>query len=70
MSTLTIKDLLPLDIEQQGEHTTTIRSLSREELRRISGGSYAVGMLNGDENNLVTFDIDKWNFDQFMHGYL
>lgn len=69
MSTLTIKDL-PLDIEQQGEQTTTIRSLSREELRRISGGRYAVGMLDGNENNLVTFDIDKWNFDQFMHGNL
>ena len=66
MKTLTIKDLLP-----QGEQTTTIRSLSREELRRISGGrSYAVGMLNGDENNLVTFDIDKWNFDQFARGNL
>jgi hypothetical protein len=39
-------------------------------MRRISGGRYAVGMLNGDENNLVTFDIDKWNFDQFMHGKL
>jgi hypothetical protein len=68
MSTLMIKDLLPLDIEQQGEQTTTIRSLSSEELRRIWGGRYAVGMLNGDENNLVTFDIDKWNFDQFMRG--
>jgi hypothetical protein len=29
-----------------------------------------VGMMNGDENNLVTFDIDKWNFDQFMRGAL
>jgi hypothetical protein len=66
MSTLTIKDLPPLDIDQQGEQTATIRSLSSEELRGISGGRYAVGMLNGDENNLVTFDIDKWNFDQFM----
>jgi hypothetical protein len=65
MKTLTIKDLLP-----QGEQTTTIRSLSREELRRISGGRYAVGMLNGDENNLVTFDVDKWNFDQFARGAL
>jgi hypothetical protein len=65
MKKLTIKDLLPQD-----EQTTTIRSLSREEMRRISGGRYAVGMLNGDENNLVTFDIDKWNFDQFMHGKL
>lgn len=70
MKTLTIKDLLPLDITQQGEQTTTIRSLSREELRQISGGRYAVGMLNGDENNLVTFDIDKWNFDQFARGAL
>lgn len=69
MSTLTIKEL-PLDIEQQGEQATTIRSLSRDELRRISGGLYAVGMLNGDEKTLVTFDIDKWNFDQFMHGNL
>ncbi|AGW95209.1 hypothetical protein N234_34690 [Ralstonia pickettii DTP0602] len=70
MSTMTIKDLLPLDIEQQGKPTTTIRSLSSEELRRISGGRSAVGMLNGDENNLVTFDIDKWNFDQFARGAL
>lgn len=70
MSTLTIKDLFSLDVEEQGEQTTTIRSLSREELRRISGGRSAVGMLNGDENNLVTFDIDKWNFDQFAHGKL
>jgi hypothetical protein len=70
MSTLTIKDLFSLDVEEQGEQTTTIRSLSREELRRISGGRSAVGMLNGDENNLVSFDIDKWNFDQFAHGKL
>lgn len=70
MSTLTIKDLLPLDVEQHGEQTTTIRSLSREELRGIWGGRYAVGMLNGDENNLVSFDIDKWNFDQFARGAL
>jgi hypothetical protein len=70
MSTLTVKDLPPLDIEQQGEQSTTIRTLSREELRGISGGRYAVGMLDGNENNLVTFDIDKWNFDQFMHGNL
>jgi hypothetical protein len=70
MSTLTVKDLLPLDSEPHGEQTSTIRTLSREELRGISGGRYAVGMLNGDENNLVTFDIDKWNFDQFMQGKL
>lgn len=70
MSTLMIKDLLPLDIEQRGERATTIRSLSREELRGIWGGRYAVGMLNGDENNLVSFDIDKWNFDQFASGLL
>ncbi|WP_042885591.1 hypothetical protein [Cupriavidus necator] len=70
MSTMTIKDLLPLDIEQQAKPTRTIRSLSSEELRRISGGRSAVGMLNGDENNLVTFDIDKWNFDQFARGAL
>jgi hypothetical protein len=70
MSTLMIKDLLPLDVEGQGEQTPTIRSLSREELRGVWGGRYAVGMLNGDANNLVTFDIDKWNFDQFMHGAL
>lgn len=69
MSTLMIKDLPPLDIEQHDEQTT-IRSLSREELRGIWGGRYAVGMLNGDENNLVTFDIDKWNFDQFARGLL
>ena len=70
MSTMTIKDLPPLDTEEQGKQTTTIRSLSSEELSRISGGRYAVGMLNGDENNLVAFDIDKWNFDQFMNGKL
>jgi hypothetical protein len=70
MKTLTIKDLLPLDSTQQDEQTTTIRSLSREELRGISGGRYAQAMLDGDENNLVTFDIDKWNFDQFAQGKL
>lgn len=70
MSTLMIKDLPALDREQHGEQTTAIRSLSREELRGIWGGRYAVGMLNGDENNLVTFDIDKWNFDQFARGLL
>jgi len=70
MSTLTVKDLQPLDIEQQGEQATTIRSLSPEELRGISGGRYAVGMVDGDDKNLVTVDIDKWNFDQFMHGKL
>lgn len=66
MSTLTVKDLPPLDADPQGEQTATIRSLSPEELRGISGGRYAVGMLNGDDKNLVAFDIDKWNFDQFM----
>jgi hypothetical protein len=70
MSTLTIKDLQSLDIGQQGEQTTAIRPLSHEELRQIRGGRYAVGMLNGDENTLVSFDIDKWNFDQFMQGKL
>ena len=70
MKTLTIKDLLPLDSTQQDEQTTTIRSLSREELRGISGGRYAQAMLDGNENNLVTFDIDKWNFDQFAQGKL
>lgn len=70
MSTMTIKDLPPLDIEQRGEQTASIRTLSREELGGISGGRYAVGMLNGDENNLVTFDVDKWNFEQFMQGKL
>lgn len=70
MSTLTVKDLQPLDDAQQGEQTTTIRRLSHEELRGISGGRTAVGMLDGDDKNLVTFDIDKWNFDQFMHGKL
>lgn len=70
MSTLTIKDLQSPDVEQQGEQTATIRSLSQEELRQIRGGLYAVGMLNGDENNLVSFDIDKWNFDQFARGAL
>ena len=70
MSTVTIKDLLPPDVEQDGEETAGVRSLSREELRGIWGGRYAVGMLNGDENNLVTFDIDKWNFDQFARGLL
>ena len=70
MSTMTIKDLQPLDLEQQGKPATTILSLSSEALRRISGGRAAVGMLNGDENNLVTFDIDKWNFDQFARGAL
>lgn len=68
MSTLMIKELPPLGVEQSGEQITTIRSLSREEARQILGGRYAVGMLNGDENNLVSFDVDKWNFDQFMRG--
>lgn len=68
MSTLIIKDLLPLDIESEGEHGTTVRSLSREELREIRGGRYVVGMLDGNENNLVAFDIDRWNFEQFMRG--
>lgn len=68
MSTLMIKDLPSLDIEPHDEQT--IRSLTREELRGIRGGRYAVGMLDGNENNLVTFDIDKWNFDQFARGLL
>lgn len=70
MSTLTIKNLQPRHIDQRDEQTATIRSLSPDELRDIRGGARAVGMLNGDEKNLVTFDIDKWNFDQFMRGAL
>lgn len=70
MSTLMIKNLQPRDIDQQDEQAMTVRSLSPEELRKIRGGAYAVGMLNGDDNNLVSFDADKWNFEQFMRGAL
>lgn len=64
MSTLTIKDLLPPDIERQGEQTTTIRSLSREELRRIRGGRAVVVTVDGTSTGTV--DDFSINMDIFM----
>lgn len=64
MSTLTIKDLLPPDIERQDEQPTTIRSLSREELRRIRGGRAVVVTVDGTSTGTV--DDFSINMDIFM----
>jgi hypothetical protein len=64
MSTLTIKDLLPPDIARQGEQTTTIRPLSRAELRSIRGGRAVVVTVDG--GSTATVDDFSINMDIFM----
>ena len=57
MSTLTIKDLLPPDRARQGEQTTTIRSLSRAELRRIRGGRSVLVTVDGGPTTATVDDF-------------